>query len=157
MWVSGHPYSPAGGPCLSPLRPALSSNVSSLHKSRIPQVFGNVEISSSAIFLLEPSRGAPALNRNPASDTSIFKPTDFHDFHAAARRFACTSHFVLNALSIDRMRAITPYAKGSSNNWPLLCWYGTEKKCTCPTAVLKQPKTKLRCAPISSGSRKANR
>jgi hypothetical protein len=41
-----------------------------------------VEISSSAIVLLEPTRDAPVLSRNRASDTSIFKPTDFHDFHA---------------------------------------------------------------------------
>ena len=33
-------------------------------------------------------------------------------------------------------------------------WY---RKNTCPTLVLKQPKMKSRCAPISSGSRKANR
>jgi hypothetical protein len=39
----------------------------------------------------------------------------------------------------------------------LLCVdYGT-KKCICPTLVLKQLKMKSRCAPISSGNKKANR
>ena len=38
-----------------------------------------------------------------------------------------------------------------------LRWLSYRQECICSILVLRQPKMKSRCAPISSGSRKANR